>query len=47
MKLTQDQIKSGLIDERYRWRDGYIVHPDRAFSKNTFYISKRKNIDIF
>jgi hypothetical protein len=32
MKFGPQQVKSGLPEERYRWREGYVVHPDRAFT---------------
>jgi len=36
IKLTAQQIKSGVIDERYRWWNGFIVHPDRGFNQNEY-----------
>jgi len=40
IKYTAEQlregIRSGVIDERYRWRDGFIVHPDRNFNQQEF-----------
>ncbi|XP_021962010.1 astacin [Folsomia candida] len=38
LKFTEEQIKakSGLPDERYRWRNGFIVHPDRAFTQSEY-----------
>ncbi|OXA60964.1 astacin [Folsomia candida] len=36
MKLTPEQMRSGVIDERYRWRNGFIVHPDRGFNQNEY-----------
>jgi len=38
IKYTPEQIKarSGLVDERYRWRNGFIVHPDRGFTPDEY-----------
>jgi len=37
IRLTAEQL-SGVIDERYRWRNGFYVHPDRAFRPEEYQI---------
>jgi hypothetical protein len=36
MKFTEEQLKSGINGEQYRWRNGFFVFFDPAFSKESF-----------
>ncbi|XP_021959653.1 astacin [Folsomia candida] len=40
IKYTEEQLKSrsGLVDERYRWRNGFIVHPSRDFTASEYQV---------